>query len=65
MAAWASVRKVASLPCAFWMLYCEEDRPAFLNACARYGESNSVYRVEDVVSGRMTAMFPFPFWPSS
>jgi hypothetical protein len=39
---WASVSWVVSLPCAFWMLYCEGARPAALNARARYGASNSV-----------------------
>src|SRR5579875_3870583 len=51
MASWASASSVASLPCAFTTEYCEGERP---------GASNSVYRAEVTVSGRMTATLPLP-----
>ena len=34
--------------------------PAIANADFKYGASNSVYRVELTVSGRITAMVPLP-----
>ena len=34
--------------------------PAAVKACFRYGASNSTYRVEDVVSGRITVTPPLP-----
>ena len=36
------------------------DSPAAVKACFRYGASNSTYRVEDVVSGRITVTLPLP-----
>src|ERR1700742_429818 len=56
----ASDSWVASEPRAFWMMKSELDSPAWVNACFRYGASNSTYRVEDVVSGRITATEPLP-----
>jgi len=60
MADWAMLNWVASLPSAFWMVKSEDDRPAAVTACLRYGASNSTYRVEETVSGRITAMVPLP-----
>src|SRR5579863_4594185 len=57
---WASVTNVASLPCAFWTMMSEAGRPAAAAAFFRYGASNSTYRVELVVSGRIAAILPFP-----
>ena len=37
----ASASWVASEPSAFWMVYCELVSPASVNACFRYGASNS------------------------
>src|SRR5262249_27998023 len=54
MSAVASVSSVASLPCALSMRYCDEVYPAAVKACFRYGASKSTYRVDDVVSGRIT-----------
>src|ERR1017187_10849827 len=41
-------------------MYCFVVSPAALNACFRYGASNSVYRAEETVSGNITAMLPLP-----
>ena len=60
MAVWASDSSVASLPCAFCTVNCEDDRPAVVSAWVRYGASNWVYRAEETVSGRMTATLPLP-----
>jgi hypothetical protein len=60
MSDWASASWVASLPSAFWMVYSELVSPAAANACLRYGASNSTYRVEDVVSGRIASTLPLP-----
>ena len=60
MAVWARENSVASLPCAFCTEICEVERPASPSACVRYGASNSVYRAEVTVSGRMTATLPLP-----
>src|ERR1700761_9337914 len=60
MASCASESSVASLPCAFTTENCEVDRPARARAWDRYGASNSVYRAEVTVSGRMTATLPLP-----
>src|ERR1700722_5035587 len=60
MASWASESSVESLPCAFTTEYCEGVSPAVARAWDRYGASNSVYRAEDTVSGRMTATLPLP-----
>src|SRR5215471_18352268 len=60
MADWAMLNSVASLPSAFWMVKSEDDRPAAVTACLGYGASNSTYRVEETVSGRITAMVPLP-----
>ncbi len=51
---------MASLPWAFCTVNCEDDRPASVRACVRYGASNSVYRAEETVSGRITATLPLP-----
>src|SRR5215469_11696536 len=56
----ASLNCVESLPSAFWITTSEEDRPAVLSALDRYGASNSTYRVEVTVSGRITATRPLP-----
>src|SRR5690349_17804309 len=56
----ASDSWVASEPRAFWMTKSELDSPAAVKACFRYGASNSTYRVDDVVSGRITATEPLP-----
>ena len=60
MADWAMLNCVASLPSAFSIVTSEEDRPAVLKACFRYGASNSTYRVEETVSGRITVTLPLP-----
>src|SRR6478736_2418521 len=60
MAVWASESSVASLPCAFCTVNCEEVRPALVSASVRYGASNWVYRAEETVSGKMTATLPLP-----
>src|SRR5579859_1005998 len=60
MASCASVSSVASLPCAFCTENCVGERPAVVSASVRYGASNSVYRAEVTVSGRIAAMFPLP-----
>ena len=60
MASWASVNSVESLPCAFCTVNCEGERPASARAWVRYGASNSVYRAEVTVSGRITATLPLP-----
>src|ERR1700761_1719497 len=56
----ASASWVASEPRAFWMVNCELVRPASVNDSFRYGASNSTYRVEETVSGRITATLPLP-----
>ena len=60
MSAWARLSWVASLPWAFCTENCELDRPAVSSAFVRYGASNSVYRAEVVVSGRITPTPPLP-----
>src|SRR5271155_892057 len=60
MASWASESSVASLPWALTTEYCEGVSPAVARAWLRYGASNSVYRAEDTVSGRMAATLPLP-----
>src|SRR3984957_7529126 len=50
----------ASLPSAFCTVRSEDGSPAAANAAFRYGASNSTQRVDDVVSGRMTATLPLP-----
>jgi hypothetical protein len=55
---------VASLPSAFCTVRSDEGSPAAANAAFRYGASNSTHRVDDVVSGRMTATLPLPFGAS-
>jgi len=60
MADWASANCVASLPSAFSTVKSEVDRPAAVKACFRYGASNSTYRVEETVSGRITVTLPLP-----
>src|SRR6266567_1201069 len=64
MAVCASESSVASLPCAFCTVNCEDDRPAAVSDWVRYGASNWVYRAEVTVSGRMTATLPLP-WEAS
>src|ERR1700728_2142020 len=60
MSSWASESSVASLPCALTTEYCEGLSPAVASAWLRYGASNSVYRAEETVSGRMTPTLPLP-----
>jgi hypothetical protein len=60
MADWAMLTCVASLPSAFCTVRSEAGRPAAVNAALRYGASNSSHRVDEVVSGRMTATLPLP-----
>src|SRR5450759_652090 len=60
MSASACVFWVASLPCAFSIVYWFDFRPAFWNAFARYGASKAVYRADVVVSGSSTPIMPFP-----
>src|SRR5579862_1212600 len=64
MASWASESSVASLPCALTTENCDVDRPARARAWDRYGASNSVYRAEVTVSGRITATLPLPIGAS-
>src|SRR5438552_4386033 len=63
MSAVASLSSVASLPWALSMRYWLLEYPAASKACFRSGASKSTYRVEDVVSGRITPtcreFFPF------
>src|SRR5579859_7787999 len=54
MSAVASFSSVASLPCALSIRYCAWVYPASAKASFRYGASKSTYRVDDVVSGRIT-----------
>src|SRR5580658_2407138 len=60
MSSWASESSVASLPWAFTTEYCDGVSPAVARAWLRYGASNSVYRAEETVSGRMTPTLPLP-----
>src|SRR2546423_15180268 len=60
MAVCASESWVASLPCAFCTVNCEDDRPAAVSAWVRYGASNWTDRAEVTGSGRMTATLPLP-----
>src|ERR1700722_784515 len=60
MSVWASLNWVASLPSAFCTTYCDDVSPAFWKDSFRYGASNSTYRVDDTVSGRITATLPLP-----
>ncbi len=60
----ASVRNVESDPPAFWMMMSDAGTPAASNAFFSIGWSNSTYRVELVVSGRIAATFPLPLAPS-
>src|SRR5580704_8357814 len=54
MSAVASFSSVESLPCALSIRYCAWVYPASAKASFRYGWSKSTYRVDDVVSGRIT-----------
>src|SRR5215471_15553682 len=54
MSAVASLSSVASLPCALSIRYCAWVYPASAKAAFRYGASKLTYRVDDVVSGRIT-----------
>src|SRR5258708_11941466 len=54
MSAVASFSSVASLPCALSIRYCAWVYPASAKASFRYGWSKLTYRVDDVVSGRIT-----------
>src|SRR5215469_1526129 len=60
MADCAMLTWVASLPSAFCTVRSDDGSPAAANAAFRYGASNSTQRVDDVVSGRMTATLPLP-----
>src|SRR6478609_3802533 len=52
---------VDALPWALSILKSLEDNPAASNACLRYGASYWTYRVEVVVSGSSTPIFPLPW----
>src|SRR5499425_3472314 len=54
MSAVASFSWVWSLPCALSIRYCAWVYPASAKASLRYGASKLTYRVDDVVSGRIT-----------
>src|SRR5215472_3156159 len=54
MSAVASFSSVWSLPCALSIRYCAWVYPASAKAAFRYGASKLTYRVDDVVSGRIT-----------
>src|SRR5262252_6547413 len=54
MSAVASFNWVWSLPCALSIRYCCWVYPASAKAALRYGWSKLTYRVDDVVSGRIT-----------
>src|SRR6266851_1702448 len=54
MSAVARSSSVASLPCALSIRYCACVYPASAKAAFRYGASKLTYRVDDVVSGRIT-----------
>src|SRR5215471_18734925 len=54
MSAVASFSSVWSLPCALSIRYCCWVYPASAKAAFRYGASKFTYRVDDVVSGRIT-----------
>src|SRR5215470_399322 len=54
MSAVASFSWVWSLPCALSILYCAWVYPASAKAAFRYGASKLTYRVDEVVSGRIT-----------
>src|SRR3974390_1982777 len=60
MSLWASVNWVVSLPWAFCTMMSELESPASVSAFVIYGASNSTYRVEVTVSGRIAATLPFP-----
>src|ERR1700741_1713580 len=60
MSLWASVNWVVSLPIAFWTMMSELESPASVSAFVIYGASNSTYRVDVTVSGRIAATLPFP-----
>src|ERR1700749_1485942 len=59
----ASGRNVESDPPAFWMMMSDEGTPAASSAFFSIGWSNSTYRVELVVSGRIAATLPLPLLP--
>src|SRR5579863_1587667 len=65
MADCAMLTCVASLPSAFCTVRLADGRPAAANAAFRYGASNSTHRLDDVVSGRMTATLPLPLGASA
>src|SRR6202012_6036728 len=56
----ASVRNVWSDFWAFWMMMSVAGTPAARSAFLMSGWSNSTYRVELVVSGRIAAILPLP-----
>ena len=60
MADCAMLTCLASLPRASCTVRFADGSPAAANAAFRYGSSNSSHRVDDVVSGRMTATLPLP-----
>jgi hypothetical protein len=60
MAVWAMLNWVASLPWAFSTVNWDDVRPASVRASFRYGASNSTYRLELTVSGRIAATLPLP-----
>src|ERR1700749_427832 len=64
MSVLASDRNVESDPWAFWMMMSDDGTPAASSAFLRSGWSNSTYRVELVVSGRIAATLPLPLCPS-
>src|ERR1700722_7918105 len=65
MADCAMLTCTASLPSAFCTLRSDDGSPAAANAAFRYGASKNCHRVDDVVSGRMTATFPLPLGAST
>src|SRR3954452_24183211 len=60
MADCAMLTCVASLPRASWTVRFADGSPAAANAAFRAGASNASHRVDEVVSGRMTATLPLP-----
>ena len=60
MADCAMLTWVASLPSAFCTVNSDDGSPAAANAAFRYGASKSIHRLDDVVSGMMTATLPLP-----
>src|SRR6266571_2425535 len=60
MSDWAIASSVASTPWALSTLKSDVEYPAAAKAWVRYGASKLTYRVDEVVSGRMTPTSPLP-----